>query len=401
MLNLIKVPTPGSRSRRGLGIGLILILCVAFLVSPLRAADESSADQIPDVGEENGGYCGIYCVYAAVNGLGRTMDFRSLLKTRYVGTLYGSSIHELALAVEDHGLHALPMMGLSRANLLASQCPIVLHVSRPSTPGYFGHWILFLGMEDGQAKIVDAPHRPERVPIADLLAQWDGVGLYISEKSLSPWRLKAEAILTGENMALFAALLVASAVIQRVVRRSSLAGRSSRWAIPALLVAPAMLAAGWHFASDDGYARNPVAIRTVIQQHRPSFLPKLGVTEMQRAMQDKTTIIVDARYPRDFKSGHLPGAINIPVFTTQAERRKLLGNVPRDARVIVYCQSDSCEFDEALGSALVAEGIENVSLFPGGWSQWETDARPTPDKSAPPSQQSPPSDKAASQEPKP
>jgi len=299
------------------------------------------------------------------------MDFRSLLKTRYVGTMYGSSIQELALAVEDNGLHALPMMGLSRANLLAARTPIVLHVSRPSTPGYFGHWILFLGIEEGQAKIVDAPHQPERLPIADILAQWDGVGLYISEAPISPWRLKAEAILTGENLALFAGLLVLTALLPRLLRRGSRPEPPLRLAIPALLVSPAVLAVCWHLASVDGYARNPVAIRTVIQQHRPSFLPKLGVADMQTALKDNSTVIVDARYPRDFKAGHLPGAINVPVFTSQAERRKLLGHLPKDARVIVYCQSEGCQFDEALGSALVAEGIENVSLFPGGWSHWE------------------------------
>jgi rhodanese-related sulfurtransferase len=333
-----------------------------------------ATDEIPDVSQEGSSYCGIYCVYAALNGFNKPIDFKNLLQTKYVGTMFGSSIHELALAVEDHGLYALPMMGLSRANLVSARGPILLHVSRTESPGYFGHWILFLGMEDGKAKILDVPHRPELIPVADVLARWDGVGLYVSDRPLSSWRLKADSILTGENLALFAALLVLTALLQRFYRsqRNGVATVRPLWiTAPALLVVAGMLATAWHLLSQDGYAINQVALRTVIQQHLPSFLPKLGVPEMENALRDQKTVIVDARYPRDYQSGHLPGAINVPVFTTQAERRKLLGSVPKDARVVVYCQSEGCQFDEALGSALVAEGIENVALFPGGWAQWE------------------------------
>ena len=356
---------------------LTLVLAVASGVSWPSAAAESATsavvDEIPDAAEEGSSYCGIYCVYAALHGFGKSIDFKSLLNTKYVGTIYGSSIQELAVAVEDNGLHALPMMGLSRANLIGARTPIILHVSRQESPSYFGHWVLFLGMENGQAKILDVPHRPELMPVADVLARWDGVGLYVSEQPLSPWQLKTESLFTGENFALFAALLIATSVLQRIItkRHQGVTRVRSVWVgIPALLGGAAVLAVAWHFLSDDGYARNKVAVRTVIQQHMPSFLPKLDVPDMEKALHDKNVVIVDARYPRDYQSGHLPGAINVPVFTTQAERRRILGNVSRDARVIVYCQSDSCQFDEALGSSLVAEGIENVALFPGGWAKW-------------------------------
>lgn len=354
----------------------VLVLLSAGVCNAVTGAEaqKGAAADIPDVGKESTTYCGIYCAYAAMNGFGKHVDFVSLLKTKYVGTMFGSSIQELEAAVTDNGLYALPMMGLSRANLNSAGTPIVLHVSRPEAPGYFGHWILFLGMEDGKAKILDVPHQTELVPVADILARWDGVGLYISEQPLSPWRLKVESILTGENVAVFAGLLILTAILQRLAAKRRIGGVGSRSAwvmVPSLLVAAGLLSLVWHFLSHDGYARNKVALRTVIQQHLPSFLPKLGVAEMQKILSDEKVVIVDARYPLDFEAGHLPGAINVPVFTTQAERRRLLGDVPKDARIVVYCQSESCQFDEALGSALVAEGIENVSLFPGGWMQWE------------------------------
>ena len=136
------------------------------------------------------------------------------------------------------------------------------------------------------------------------------------------------------------------------------------------------LTVAWHTLAEDGYVRNLVAIRTVIQQHRPSFLHKLSVPELEKSLKDPNVVVIDARYPRDYESGHVPGAINVPVFTTQVERRKLLAELPKGTHVIVYCQSEGCQFDETLGAALYAEGIENVSLFPGGIRLWEAKGLP-------------------------
>ena len=107
-------------------------------------------------------------------------------------------------------------------------------------------------------------------------------------------------------------------------------------------------------------------------------------------------MVIDARYPRDFESGHVPGAINVPVFTTQVERRKLLANLPKGTRVIVYCQSENCQFDETLGAALYAEGIENVALYPGGIRQWEEKGRPV--KPSPEPDAGPPAETKSEQE---
>ncbi len=48
--------------------------------------------------------------------------------------------------------------------------------------------------------------------------------------------------------------------------------------------------------------------------------------------------LVDVRTPQEFASGHLPGAVNVPV--QDLERR--LGELdPKDAPLVVYCRSGS------------------------------------------------------------
>jgi rhodanese-related sulfurtransferase len=360
--------------------------CIVWIVmscwtmqSICGATDPVDDSALPDASIESGAYCGIYCVYATLHAHGKPIEFPTLLKMKYIGEMGGSSIQELTQAVTDNGLQALAMSGLSRANLVAAQSPIILHVSTPDSPGYFNHWILFLGMENGLAKIVDAPHKPELIPVADVLARWDGVGLYVSDQMPSASMLKIQAICTGENLALAAGLLVLVGLIRRAsrLRRAAVNAVRPTWQMAGMILGVAVcLAAAWHTLAEDGYVRNQIAIRTVVQQHRPSFLPKLTIPELEKSLKDPGVVIIDARYPRDFESGHVPGAINVPVFTTQVERRKLLADLPKGARVIVYCQSENCQFDETLGAALYAEGIENVALFPGGIRLWEAKGRP-------------------------
>ncbi|MEK6262921.1 MAG: cysteine peptidase family C39 domain-containing protein, partial [Planctomycetota bacterium] len=308
----------------------------SFAAEPTDSVDES----IPDASTESGSYCGIYCVYATLHAYGKPIEFPTLLKMKYIGEMSGSSIQELSLAVTDNGLQALAMSGLSRANLVAAQSPIILHVNTPDSPGYYNHWILFLGMENGLAKVVDAPHKPELIPVADVLARWDGVGLYISDQVPSAAMLKVEAICTGENLALAAGLLVLVGLMQRASRRR--AGRNavrSNWQMAGMILGVAVcLTVVWHTLAEDGYVRNQIAIRTVVQQHRPSFLPKLTIPELEKSLSDPSVVVIDARYPRDFESGHVPGAINVPVFTTQVERRRLLANLPSGARGVVDCE---------------------------------------------------------------
>ena len=371
------------KSRKWLACIAWFALSCCSIESIAVATDSVDGASVPDASIESGSYCGLYCVYAALHAHGKRIEFPTLLKVKYIGEMSGSSIQELSLAITDNGLQALAMSGLSRANLVATRSPIILHVSTPDSPGYYNHWILFLGMENGLAKVVDAPHKPELIPVADVLARWDGVGLYVSDQLPSARMLKLEAICTGENLALAAGLLVLVSLMRRAarLRRAGLNAVRPSWQMAGIILAVAGgLTVAWHTLAEDGYVRNQVAIRTVIQQHRPSFLPKLSAPELEKSLKDPNVVVIDARFPRDFESGHVPGAINVPVFTTQIERRKLLANLPKGTHVIVYCQSENCQFDETLGAALYAEGIENVSLFPGGIRQWEEKGLPMKQK---------------------
>jgi rhodanese-related sulfurtransferase len=46
------------------------------------------------------------------------------------------------------------------------------------------------------------------------------------------------------------------------------------------------------------------------------------------------SFLLDVRTPQEFASGHIPGAVNIPVD----DLRSRLGELPRDRKIAAYCQ---------------------------------------------------------------
>ncbi len=74
-------------------------------------------------------------------------------------------------------------------------------------------------------------------------------------------------------------------------------------------------------------------------------------------------IFVDVRTPEEYKSGHIPGAVNIPV----SEIKERMNEVPKDKQVYVYCHSGK---RAAKASAILAKAgfsVENIPESMQGW----------------------------------
>jgi rhodanese-related sulfurtransferase len=62
--------------------------------------------------------------------------------------------------------------------------------------------------------------------------------------------------------------------------------------------------------------------------------PQVDVESVLSAPAAEQPFLLDVRTPHEFASGHIPGAVNIPVD----ELRSRLGELPRDRRIAAYCQ---------------------------------------------------------------
>jgi hydroxyacylglutathione hydrolase len=93
-------------------------------------------------------------------------------------------------------------------------------------------------------------------------------------------------------------------------------------------------------------------------------IPLVTVDELARDFRQNGSVVIDVRREGEWKVGHLPGSLNLPL--SQLDQR--LEQIPRDSPLVVHCQSGS---RAAIGaSLLLARGFSDVRLFPGGFAEW-------------------------------
>lgn len=82
--------------------------------------------------------------------------------------------------------------------------------------------------------------------------------------------------------------------------------------------------------------------------------------------QKNAPLIVDVREPDEYASGHIAGALSIPLRSVPDR----LAEIPRDKPVVVYCRSG-----HRSGLALAfleQQGYTNVTSLVGGIQSWKT-----------------------------
>ena len=62
--------------------------------------------------------------------------------------------------------------------------------------------------------------------------------------------------------------------------------------------------------------------------------PQVDVETVLAAGAAERPFLLDVRTPQEFASGHIPGAVNIPLD----DLRSRLGELPHDRKIAAYCQ---------------------------------------------------------------
>jgi rhodanese-related sulfurtransferase len=94
---------------------------------------------------------------------------------------------------------------------------------------------------------------------------------------------------------------------------------------------------------------------------------EISVSEAKALLDKGGYLFLDCREPKEFKMGHIPGAINIPRGVMEF---KIAKQVPdKNAQVILYCKSGGrgC----LATCTLCRMGYQNVKNMDGGWLAWE------------------------------
>ena len=90
------------------------------------------------------------------------------------------------------------------------------------------------------------------------------------------------------------------------------------------------------------------------------------ISTLKTLIKEKQALLVDVREPEEYASGHIKGAINIPLQNLTQN----LNQIPKNRPVILYC---STGYRTAMGvMALQMLGYSNVRGFPPSFEGWKT-----------------------------
>lgn len=92
---------------------------------------------------------------------------------------------------------------------------------------------------------------------------------------------------------------------------------------------------------------------------------ELPPEDLDELLGNRETLLLDVRPAVEYASGHLPGAVSIPIDELEAR----LAELPRDRRIVTYCRGEYCLFADDAVARLRELGYDAIRLD-GGWAEW-------------------------------
>jgi rhodanese-related sulfurtransferase len=110
-----------------------------------------------------------------------------------------------------------------------------------------------------------------------------------------------------------------------------------------------------------------IAFLSRLFRGRPDAPAWIETADLQRRLADGPVLLVDVRQPEEFTapSGHLPGAINVPLGDLAGRTNDLAA---RRQSIVLVCKTDRRSARAA--AELRAAGLRDVAVLRGGTDGW-------------------------------
>ena len=81
-------------------------------------------------------------------------------------------------------------------------------------------------------------------------------------------------------------------------------------------------------------------------------------------------VVVDVRFPTDYRKAHIPGAVSLPKGKWQDA-----AGLSKDKLNVLYCYNQTCHLAAEAALELLAQGYPVVEME-GGFAAWEANGSP-------------------------
>ena len=115
--------------------------------------------------------------------------------------------------------------------------------------------------------------------------------------------------------------------------------------------------------------REAKKIETTVVYAKGQYVKITSDQAVEMMKKEKNYVIVDVRTPEEYKEGHIPNAINIPLDTIDNYNSQNVENLKdKNQLIMLYCRSGRRSSEAA--KKLLAKGYMNVIDF-GGINDWK------------------------------
>jgi rhodanese-related sulfurtransferase len=304
---------------------------------------------------ESDHYCGLYCVHQAGRLTGRDIDLDRLIRPERLRGEFGSTADDLVSCCREFGIRCFFVPAAAYADVVLLGGPVIALVkSGPESP-VANHWVLILEAGAGSAEVYDPGVGVVRVSAAELQSLWGGPAIVVLDGADGP---EVEVGWTAAKIALVGSVVGLVLIVVRLLGRTRLQ--------PVLILAGASvgLAAAAHLVDPAGFARNPDVIRHLLATRHPRTPGRISPSEVSAT--GRPVLLIDTRTPAQFAAARIPGAVNVPITGSYRRNQRSLESVARDTHIVLYCNSASCPWAEALARSMLFHDFDMVSVLDGG-----------------------------------
>ena len=90
-------------------------------------------------------------------------------------------------------------------------------------------------------------------------------------------------------------------------------------------------------------------------------LEGVGAKHLMERLSDESVVVLDVRPEEEYRAGHIPGALSVPVNALEAA----LQTLPKDKEIVAYCRGPYCVFSDEAARFLNARGYRARRLTEG------------------------------------